>query len=186
MAKIKRRRCSKCRGVGHNSATCKKRAKKKATKKKATKKKATKKKAKKKTTKKKTKKKATRKKKTIKKSKTTRRGSSTTRSRQGRSCVGACGWIVLYHGGRTGKTQHDKTWAVKVEKSGSRYRVLTRHGRRTGQKNVTTHPWTTMTKAVSKANSLLRSKAKKGYGYAGSNRKKRLRKKRLRRKRARR
>jgi hypothetical protein len=23
MAKIKRRRCSKCRGVGHNSATCK-------------------------------------------------------------------------------------------------------------------------------------------------------------------
>jgi hypothetical protein len=66
MAKIKRRRCSKCRGVGHNSATCKKKktAKKKATrkKKKTAKKKATRK--KKKATRKKTaKKKTTRKKK---------------------------------------------------------------------------------------------------------------------------
>jgi hypothetical protein len=51
MAKIKRRRCSKCRGVGHNSATCKKRAKKKTTKKRAAKKKTAKKRTKKKTAK---------------------------------------------------------------------------------------------------------------------------------------
>lgn len=145
--------------------------KKKTPRKKSTKKKSTKKKVK--TTKKKT-----TKKKTLKRAKTTRRGSSVTKSRQGREIVGPSGWVALYHGGQTGKTQHDKTWAVKIEKRGSRYRVLTRHGRRTGQKNVTKHPLTSLDKAVSKANRLLSSKIRKGYAFVGANRKRKTRRRR--------
>jgi len=153
---------------------------KKKTPRKKTKKKA-KKKAKKKTKKKAKKKKA--KKKAIKRSKTTRRRGSTTRSRQGREIMGAVGWISLY----SGKGTSDKTWAVKVEKKGSRFRVLTRHGRaglklgnKPGEKNVTTHPWKSETAAVRQANSLLRSKLtqRKGYEFYGANRRKRRHKSR--------
>ena len=101
-----------------------------------------------------------------KKSKTIRRGSSVTTTRQGKAFSGPRGWITLYHGGRTGSTQHDKTWAVKLEKSGSGYRVVTRWGRRTGDKNETRHPVTSLQAAVRKANSLLSSKFRKGYGPA--------------------
>ena len=139
------------------------------------KKKAKKKKAKKKAPKKKVKKKAKKK----KRGSVTRRGSSTTRSRQGREIMGARGWLSLwYYGPSKGGRGSDKTWAVKVEKKGTRYRVVTRWGRRTGQKNVTKHAWTTKEKALKKANSLLRSKVNKGYEGWGSNRKKKRRKRR--------
>jgi len=169
---MKKRKCKVCKktirysGAGRPRTVherCKSKLKKKTPKKKTTKKKT-----KKKTTKKKTKKKA-------KKSKTTRRGRSVTRSRQGREITGPSGWLALWHGGKSGKTQHDKTWSIKVEKKGSRYRVLTRWGRRTGQKNVTRHPWTTEDKALRKANSLLDSKLRKGYMIVGANRKKKRR-----------
>lgn len=175
--------CKVCRGripktgrPGRPKTThtrCKK--KKKKTQKKAKKKKVTKKKAKKKKKKKKvTKKKAKKKKKAIKRSKTTRRGSSTTRSQQGPQIRGARGWLALWNLEGTS----DKTWAVKVEKKGSRYRVLTRWGRRTGQKNVTKHPWTSKESALKKANSLLKQKFRKKYFSIGANRRKRRHKSR--------
>ena len=137
-------------------------------------KKAAKKKTKKKVAKKKTKK-------TLKKAKTTRRGRSSTRSRQGRQIMGAHGWLSLwFYGESKGGRGSDKTWAVKVEKKkGSpKHRVHTRHGRRTGQKNVTTHSWMSKTAALKKANTLLRSKLTKGYEFFGANRKMRRRKSR--------
>jgi len=163
MAKIKKRKCGKCGRKGHNKQTCKNKAKKK----KAVRKK-------KKVVRKKAKKKA-KKKKAVKRAKKVRRGSSVTHTRRGTSIVGKRGWLALYHGGSTGKTQHDKTWAVKVEKSGRGYRLLTRWGRRAGQKNVTKHRVTTRDKAESKADSLILQKLNKGYVFMGANRKRRRR-----------
>lgn len=103
-------------------------------------------------------------------SKVVRRGTSVTRTRLGRQFSGARGWLTLYHGGRSGATQHDKTWAIKLEKAGGGYRVVTRWGRRTGEKNETRHPVTSLQAAVNKANRLLNSKYRKGYRTIGINR----------------
>lgn len=96
---------------------------------------------------------------------------STTRSQKGRGFAGVgTGWLVLYHGGRTGDTQHDKTWAVKVARKGSGWVVVTRHGRRAGQKNETVSRIMTRSAAESSANNKLRSKFRKGYALIGSKR----------------
>ena len=96
---------------------------------------------------------------------------SVTRSRKGRSYAGVgTGWLVLYHGGRTGDTQHDKTWAVKVAKKGSGWTVVTRHGKRTGQKNETSRGVMSRSAAEAAADRLVNSKLNKGYMIAGSKR----------------
>lgn len=97
---------------------------------------------------------------------------SVTRSQRGRSFVGVgSGWLVLHHGGSTGKTQHDKTWAVKIAKKGSGWAVVTRHGRRTGEKNETVRKSTSSRASAEKAASaLVRSKLRKGYYIVGANR----------------
>lgn len=96
---------------------------------------------------------------------------SVTRSRKGRSYAGVgTGWLVLYHGGRTGDTQHDKTWAVKVAKKGSGWTVVTRHGKRAGQKNETVRGVMSHSAAEAAANRLLNSKLNKGYMIRGSKR----------------
>jgi len=103
-----------------------------------------------------------------------RRYSSTgsiTRSRTGRSHFGVgSGWFLMYHGGRTGSTQHDKTWAVKIVKKGSGWAVVTRHGRRAGEKNETHRRPTSRDAASRTANSLIRQKLNKGYHPVGANR----------------
>jgi len=110
-----------------------------------------------------------------------RRYSSTgnvTKSQRGRSFVGAGrGWLILYHGGRTGETQHDKTWSVKIIKKGGGWAVVTRHGRRTGQKNETVRRPTSREAAERMASSLVNSKLRKGYRIAGSYKKSKKRKK---------
>jgi predicted DNA-binding WGR domain protein len=96
---------------------------------------------------------------------------ATTRSQKGRSFFGkGTGWLALYHGGRTGDTQHDKTWAVRVVKKGSGWTVVTRHGRRTGQKNETSRKIMTRDAAEAAADRLIRSKLRKGYIFARANR----------------
>lgn len=111
-------------------------------------------------------------KKLVKKSKTRRYSNRTvTRSRKGyRSLGSGRGWIILYHGGRTGKTQHDKTWSAKISKKGSGYAVVTRHGRRVGQKNESTRSITTLEKALCQLKSLVSSKLRKGYMLVGARR----------------
>lgn len=94
-----------------------------------------------------------------------------TRSHRGASFVGfGRGWIVLYHGGKTGKTQHDKTWSAKIVKKGSGYVVVTRHGRRAGQKNESVRGITSLESAVAKLQALMNSKLRKGYRIVGANR----------------
>lgn len=88
---------------------------------------------------------------------------SVTRSQQGRGIKVGGGWMSFYHGGRTGKTQHDKTWGVKVVKVGSKYVVVTRHGRRTGQQNETRSRPMSFEAAIQKAGRLMNSKLNKGY-----------------------
>jgi predicted DNA-binding WGR domain protein len=89
---------------------------------------------------------------------------TTTRSQKGKGFAGVgTGWLVLWHGGRTGNTNHDKTWAVKLAKKGSGWTVVTRHGRRTGQKNETSRKVMTRGAAETVANRLVRSKLRKGY-----------------------
>lgn len=94
---------------------------------------------------------------------------STTVSRKGKDFAGVGrGWVILYHGGRTGDTQHDKTWAVKLVKKGSGWAVVTRHGRRTGEKNETVRRTMPLSEAQAAAERLIKSKLRKGYQYAGS------------------
>jgi len=88
---------------------------------------------------------------------------SITRSRQGREFTIGSGWLTLHHGGRTGATQHDKIWAIKVVKKGSGWSVVTRHGRRTGEKNETIKKATAFESAQRDALRLLKSKLRKGY-----------------------
>jgi predicted DNA-binding WGR domain protein len=135
------RHCGKCGKTGHYAVTCKKTAKKSAKKSKGS----------------------------IRRYRST---GSVTRSQRGRSFVGVgSGWLALHHGGSTGKTQHDKTWAVKVIKKGSGWAVVTRHGRRTGAKNETVRKATSSRAAAEKAAStLIRSKLRKGYYIVGGNR----------------
>jgi predicted DNA-binding WGR domain protein len=144
MAKI-RRKCSKCKRVGHNKATCKNK------KKTLSKAKKTKKKAPKKAPKKKAKKKAKKK---------TKRRSTTSRGR-GHALKGSgSGWKVLHYYGVTPSGNiSDKTWAVKA--SGTS--VTTRHGKRNGQKRETTKRFTTRAKALAfKAGEIVK-KLNKGY-----------------------
>lgn len=97
---------------------------------------------------------------------------SVTRSQRGRSWFGqGSKWLVLYHGGRTGATQHDKTWAIKIVKKGSGWTVITRHGRRTGQKNETTRAIMSKEAAEKLRKSLINKELRKGYQLAGANRK---------------
>jgi predicted DNA-binding WGR domain protein len=99
---------------------------------------------------------------------------STTRSQEGRSFAGVgTGWLVLWHSGRSGDTQHDKTWAVRVAKKGGGWTVVTRHGRRTGQKNETSRKVMSRSAAETVADRLVRSKLRKGYMVVGSKRGKR-------------
>lgn len=103
-----------------------------------------------------------------------KRGTSRIASRRGRSLFGVgSGWLVLYHGGATGETQHDKTWAVKIVNRNGGYSVVTRHGRRTGQKNETVRKSTSLTNANQLAQRLINQKLRKGYHLLGYNRKKR-------------
>ena len=89
---------------------------------------------------------------------------TTTRSQKGRSFSGVgSGWVTLWCGSRTKGTLHDKTWSVKVVKKGSGCAVVTRHGRRTGQKNESTRKVTNCLSAIKEANRLVRSKLRKGY-----------------------
>jgi len=89
---------------------------------------------------------------------------TTTRSQKGRNFSGVgSGWVTLWHGGRTKGTQHDKTWSVKVVKKGGGCAIVTRHGRRTGQKNESTRKITSCLSAIKAANRLVRSKLRKGY-----------------------
>lgn len=105
----------------------------------------------------------------VKKSKTRKMSTgSKTVSRLGRKLHGSSGrWTVLYHGGRTRGVEHDKSWAVKVAKKGSGYVVVTRWGRRTGQKNETTSRVMTRESANNKMINLIKSKLRKGYIGAG-------------------
>lgn len=97
---------------------------------------------------------------------------SVTKSRRGREFVGAGrGWLVLYHGGRTGETLHDKSWSIRIVKKGSGWTVITRHGRRSGQKNETVRASMSKDAASRLADSLLNSKLRKGYVIVGKNRK---------------
>jgi len=96
---------------------------------------------------------------------------SKTVSRRGRTLFGGgSGWVVLHHGGRTGDTQHNKIWAVKVVRSSKGWTVTTRHGRTAGQKNETSRKAMSQEGAHALANKLLRSKLAKGYHLVGANR----------------
>lgn len=90
---------------------------------------------------------------------------TTTRSQKGYQFSGkGTGWVNFWHGGRTKGTQHDKIWSVKVvKKGGDRCAVVTRHGRRTGQKNESTRATTSCRAAFRTLMSLIRSKERKGY-----------------------
>lgn len=108
----------------------------------------------------------------IKKSKIRRFKStgSITKSRRGHSFVGlGSGWLVLYHGGRSGNTQHDKVWSIRVIKKGSGWAIVTRHGRRGGEKNETMRSPTSRISAFKAAGTLLNSKLRKGYVVIGKN-----------------
>ena len=147
MAKVKRRKCSKCGRVGHNKATCK------------NKKKTTRKKAKKKIIRKKTKKKA--------KKKTTRR-KTTTRSTGRRTLVGGGkGWRLFHFSGRTAKGNvSNKTWGIK--KSGKK--VWTHHGKTWGIKKSTPKTFKTAAAATSFYERKVNEKRNKGYVLVGRNR----------------
>ncbi|RJR10263.1 hypothetical protein C4588_03625 [Candidatus Parcubacteria bacterium] len=111
------------------------------------------------------------KKKSIKKRGSVRRYQSgaVTKSQRGRHLAGVgTGWRVLWHFGRTGDTQHDKTWAVRIARKGSGWTVLTRHGKRYGQKNETSRKTMSKAEAIALGNKLLKQKFRKGYAYLGS------------------
>lgn len=96
---------------------------------------------------------------------------SRTKSQRGRALAGTgTGWRNFWHGGRTGATKHDKTWAAKIAKKGSGWTVVTRHGRRTGQKNETVRGVMSKDKAMMTLLRLIRQKLNKGYMYVGSKR----------------
>lgn len=104
---------------------------------------------------------------------------SATKSRLGRSPAGkGTGWIVLYHDGSTGDTKHDKTWAVRVQKKGGGYTVVTRHGKRGGEKNETSRGIMAERAAEKLADRLMNSKLNKGYRVIGAKRGRRQRRRR--------
>lgn len=147
-----RRRCGRCGGTGHYKVTCKKKA----------------------SAKKKAGKKA---KKSVKGSKIRRRSTgSVTASRRGYGALGAGkGWLALWHGGSTGSTRHDKTWAIKIIKKSGKCQIVTRHGRRTGAQNETSRKPQTCAAAIAAAQKLIRSKFAKGYMLIAANKRRRTR-----------
>jgi len=200
MAKLKRRKCSKCERVGHNKTTCpnkrkvvrkkttRKKARKKVTKKKA-KKKTTRKKAKKKTTRKKAKKKVTRKKTTRKCSKCRRTGHTkpncknkkakapkrkpTTRRRTTRST----GSRALIGKGRGWNLYHYAGRTAKGNVSNKTWavkrsgnKVWRHHGKTWGIKSSTPRTFATAAAAKKFVASERRKKLNKGYYRAGGNR----------------
>jgi len=173
MAKIKRK-CGKCGRIGHNRATCKNKTKKKP--------KKTSGKAKKKTKKKKPGRKcgkcgraghnkATCKNKKKKKKGTKRR--TTTRSTGSRRLVGGGrGWKLFHYAGTTAKGNvSNKTWGIKI----SGKKVWTHHGKTWGIKKSTPKTFSTAAAARKYYNAKLAEKRRKGYCFAGSNRRRRSR-----------
>lgn len=137
------RHCGKCGKAGHYRSTCSKKSLKKQ---------------------------AKAAKKALKKSKKVRHTSgSVTTTRQGYGPIGkGRGWIAMYHGGRTGATQHDKTWSIKVVKKNGKCQVITRHGRRKGSQKETKRPLQSCAAAMAAAERLISSKFRKGYMMVGA------------------